>query len=116
MKTFGSLLALLGLLLVVLALPGQENAPLPRFSDRRAPAPTPRRSIDPDPGRGLITMDGGDTCTSPPAIAALDFNDSGTTIGKVDNSTGHLMPSCADTSGSWDRSFEVRGSTLRKRT
>ena len=69
MKTLGRFFSLLGLLLVVLALPGQENVGLPRLLDRRTPAPTPAasRAPTPEPRFGAITtLDGGDTCTAPP--------------------------------------------------
>ena len=98
MKTFGRFVSLLVLLLVVLALPGQENVPLPRLYDRRAPAPSPVPPVRPTPKPGfgpITTLDGGDTCAAPPAISTLPFNDTGTTSGKADNSTGFLKLACA---------------------
>jgi hypothetical protein len=103
LKTFGRVFSLLGFLLAVLALPGQENGPLPRLVDRRAPAPTPAARARPTPAPAfgpITTLDGSDTCTAPPVIAALPFNDTGTTSGK-NNSTGNstLKAACAQTTG-----------------
>ena len=104
MKTFGRFFSLLGLLLVVLALPGQENRGLtPRIVARAltpdAPAPPAR-----EPGFGAITtLDGGDTCTAPPAIASLPFNDTGTTNGKANNSAGSLKAACTNLMGVFSR-------------
>ena len=97
MKIFGRLVTLLGLSLVVFASPGQENAAFPRSADLRAPAPTPSASRNPTPGRvlaPLAVLDGGDTCTAPPTISTLPFNDTGTTTGMTDNSTNELRFAC----------------------
>jgi hypothetical protein len=42
----------------------------------------------------LAALGGGDTCSTPTLIAALPFNDTGTTSGMADNSSGVLHPSC----------------------
>ena len=49
-----------------------ERRPLPALLDRRTPAPTPAASRAPTPEpriRRDHELDGGDTCTAPPAIA-----------------------------------------------
>ena len=102
LKTLGRVFSLLGLLLVVLALPGQENGPLPRLVDRRAVAPTPADAPRPTPAPAfgsITTLDGGANCTAPPAIATLPFNDTGTTSGKGNDSSGFLKSSCTDLMG-----------------
>jgi Bacterial pre-peptidase C-terminal domain len=97
MKTLGKLLALLGLSLVVMASPREE-----RFSSGRSrqignPAPVPK-TVAGSTGLSLLaTLSGGDFCgePSPPTpITVLPFNDTGTTIGKVDDSTGSLPYAC----------------------
>ena len=71
MKTFWKLLAFLGLSLAVLAAPANE-----RFST-------------------FSSLVGGDTCSpAPPAISTLPFSDTGTTVGKTDNSSGSLPFAC----------------------
>jgi hypothetical protein len=89
MKTFARLLALLGLSLVVLASPGQENRSLPRFERIPVAEPTPDRSPAGNLTVGLVplsTLAGSDTCGNPPAISPVPFGpDSGNTSGASDN-------------------------------
>ena len=97
MKTLGRFFSLLGLLLVVLALPGQENRSLTPRIGASAPAPDAPGPPTREPEFGAITtLDGSDTCTAPPSIASLPFNDTGNTNGKNDNSTGFSTPACND--------------------
>ncbi|HEX5134081.1 MAG TPA: hypothetical protein VFW81_01695, partial [Thermoanaerobaculia bacterium] len=103
MRTFGRLLALLGLSLVVMASPREE-----RFSSGRSrqignPAPVPKTVAGSTGLSPLATLSGGDFCgePSPPTpITVLPFNDTGTTIGKVDNSTNSLPFACFGGEGS----------------
>src|SRR6266498_236744 len=101
MKTFARLLALLGLSLVVLASPGQENRSLRGFERLPAAEPTPDESPVRDPVTGLVplqTLAGADHCPGTP-ISALPFTDSGptvTTVGTSNDSTGFLKQSCAE--------------------
>lgn len=85
MKIVGRLVALLGLSFVVLASPDPVQFPFLRKSTPVA-ASTGLSPMSP--------LDGGDTCSSPTLITSLPFNDTGTTIGKVDNSTGSLPFAC----------------------
>jgi pre-peptidase len=85
MKIVGRLVALLGLSFVVLAAPGPLQF---RFLRSSLPAAAPA-GLSP-----MSTLDGGDTCSSPTPITSLPFGDDGTTIGKVDNSTGSLPFAC----------------------
>ncbi|HLN80521.1 MAG TPA: hypothetical protein VK392_04950 [Thermoanaerobaculia bacterium] len=94
MKTLGKLLALLGLSLVVMASP-REDSPFARLLQTGSPAPEARplpRAAGFSPFSALA---GGDLCSpAPPEISTLPFNDTGTTIGSVDNSTGSLPFAC----------------------
>ena len=101
MKTLARLLGLLGLSLVVLASPGPQNLLLPAADRRPGAEPTPAesagesRSGDGSPGMvPLEILAGADHCPGGP-ISALPFNDSNTTSGKSDDSTGFLKSSCA---------------------
>jgi hypothetical protein len=65
----------------------------------------------------LSTLVGGDTCSSPTPISTLPFNDTGTTIGKADNSVNELRFACGIVGSGPDRpgpdvfySFTIVGS------
>src|SRR6266545_4653562 len=106
MRAFGRLLALLGLSLVVFASPGQENGSLRGFQRPAAADPTPGESPAGQPEAGLVpleTLAGGDTCGSATPISTVQYNDSGTTVGKGDDSTGFLKQSCAEPTGFFSR-------------
>ncbi|MDQ5873265.1 MAG: hypothetical protein M3547_13780 [Acidobacteriota bacterium] len=105
MGVLGRLLALLGLSFVVLASPGDE-----RFSFGRppqSPNPTPTPSTAPAAASSGLSprsvLAGGDTCAAAVPISALPLmNDTGTTVGAADNTSGFLPFSCG-TVGSGDQ-------------
>jgi hypothetical protein len=97
MKAFGRLLALLGLSLVVMASP-REDSPFARLLQTGSPAPEARPLPSAAGFSPFSALAGGDLCSpAPPEISTLPFNDTGTTTGMADNSTGSLpgfSPDC----------------------
>ena len=94
MKTLGKFLALLGLSLVLFASPREQLfSPAVSAAIRNATPSSPdfRTSAAVSP---LSALGGGDTCATPTMITTLPFNDTGTTSGKADNSSGVLKSSC----------------------
>jgi hypothetical protein len=94
MKTLGRFLALLGLSLVVLASPSEQRFSFARSGETRNAAPVSRGLTTFAAASPLSALGGGDTCSTPTLIAALPFNDTGTTSAMADNSNGVLHPSC----------------------
>ncbi|HSE64838.1 MAG TPA: hypothetical protein VLG15_14620 [Thermoanaerobaculia bacterium] len=93
LKNVGKLVVLLGLSFVVLASPGPDLLSL----RRSAQAPSPGESSPPSGSTSLSPLSilaGGDLCGAPTAITTLPFNDTGTTVGATDNSTGSLPFAC----------------------
>jgi hypothetical protein len=92
-KNVGKLVVLLGLSFVALASPGPD---LLSFRPS-AKSLSPGASV-PQPGSTplspLSILAGGDLCSAPTAISTLPYNDTGTTVGATDNSTGSLPFSC----------------------
>jgi hypothetical protein len=92
-KNVGKLVVLLGLSFVVLASPGPDL-----LSFRGSGEPASPGASDPAAGSTplspLSILAGGDLCSAPTAITTLPFNDTGTTIGATDNSTGSLPFAC----------------------
>ena len=119
MKIFGRLVALLGLSFVAFVSPGDERFSFARSPQTRNPAPPSRRVVTSTGLSPLSTLVGGDTCSSPTPIVltAGSFNDTGTTIGKADNSTNELRFACGIVGSGPDRpgpdvfySFTIVGS------
>src|SRR6476659_10028112 len=97
MKTVGKILALLGgLSVLTLGAPLDERLAAARARHDPTVAPTAARSRTPTPrsvSRQAI-LAGGDSCSAPPAISLLPFNDTGTTSGKADDSSGFITGAC----------------------
>jgi len=97
-KNVGKLVVLLGLSFVVIASPGPD---LVSFR-RSAQPPSPGESSPPSGSTSLspsAVLVGGDTCAEAVSITTLPFNDTGTTIGAADNSTGELPFACGIVGG-----------------
>jgi hypothetical protein len=94
MRAFGRLLALLGLSLVVMASP-REDSPFARLLQTGSPAPEARPLPSAAGFSPFSALAGGDLCSpAPPEISTLPFNDTGTTTGMDDSSTGSLPFAC----------------------
>ena len=105
MKTLARLLALLGLSLALFASPGEERPRLFRSGEAEAPEPAPPRraagastSLAP-----LAALNGGDTCATPTVIASLPFSDTGTTVGRADDSSSFIRSMCNSTASPLSR-------------
>jgi hypothetical protein len=97
-KNVGKLVVLLGLSFVLLASPGPDL-----LSFRRPAKSSSSGAADPEAGLPPLSASavlvGGDTCAEAVPITTLPFNDTGTTIGKTDNSTGELPFACGIVGG-----------------
>ena len=93
LKNVGKLVVLLGLSFVLLASPGPDL-----LSFRGSGKPASPGASNPAAGSmelsPLSILAGGDLCSAPTAITTLPFNDTGTTVGANNNSTGSLPFSC----------------------
>jgi hypothetical protein len=87
LKNVGKLVVLLGLSFVALASPGPDFLSLRRSEKSSSPAAN-------SPLTPLSILAGGDLCSAPTAITTLPFNDTGTTVGATDDSTGSLPFGC----------------------
>jgi hypothetical protein len=102
--TLVRLLALLGVSAGVLALPDDE--PGRSFARSVAPAPAAVVRRASAPAGAIAPMEilaGGDTCGVATVISALPFNDTGTTSGKSDESTGFLKVACSSPGSTFSR-------------
>jgi hypothetical protein len=97
-KNVGKLVVLLGLSFVVLASPGPDLLSFRRpAKSSSSGASGPRAGLAPLSASAVLV--GGDTCAEAVPITTLPFNDTGTTIGKTDNSTGELPFACGIVGG-----------------
>jgi hypothetical protein len=94
MKIFGRFLALLGLSLGMVAAPSDQQFSFARSTQARNAEPAARELTTSAAVSPLQALSGGDTCSTPTPITALQFDDTGTTTGMANNSNGAMSGSC----------------------
>src|SRR6476619_5685442 len=98
MKTVGKILALLGgLSVLTLGAPLDERlaAARARHDPTVAPTAAPSRTPTPRSISRQAILAGGATCATATVFSSLPYNDTGTTSGMGDDSTGCLLGFCA---------------------